>query len=172
MKKTNPLPRRKHVGGGPSRRSRGVKIADTEEVSGQISSTKDDLLLTPEVDKVQKALKTSSLELQALVKDPLPDALQLAETVLSSMAREDVSHEPLTKDQDIVDVNAPSTSTIKNLVVDQTNEAGLANQCTTAQDNVPRPSIMARNSTGRTYEVVCCMFVASINLFIFYLVGK
>lgn len=152
MLKANVVRRRKHVG-GPSRRGRrGVKIDDTEEARGQTSGTKYNPLLTPEVDKVQEALKNSSMELQALVKDPLPEALRLAETISSSI---NVSHQPLTKDQGIVDEDAPNTSSDKNLDVDQTNEDGVANQCTTVQNNVPKPSIMARNSTARTYEVVC-----------------
>ncbi|KAJ9698885.1 hypothetical protein PVL29_007788 [Vitis rotundifolia] len=150
--KASVLPRRKHVGGHGRRSRGGVKITDTEEVRGQTSGSKYDCLLTPEVDKVQEALKSSSLELQALVKDPLPEALQLAAAVLSGMAKKDVNHGPLTKDQGIIDVAAPNPSVGKNLVADQTNEADSGHQCTTDQNNVPRPSLMARNGTARTFE--------------------
>ena len=63
---------------------RGVKINHTEDTKASTSGRKYDRLPTHKVDKVQKALKPNSLELQALVKDPIPEALQLAEVVLSA----------------------------------------------------------------------------------------
>ena len=63
---------------------RGVKINYTEDTKASTSGRNYDRLPTHKVDKVQEALKPSSLELRALVKDPLPEALQLAEVVLSA----------------------------------------------------------------------------------------
>ena len=63
---------------------RGIKINHTENTKASTSGRKYDRLPTHEVDKVQEALKPSSLELRALLKDPLPEALQLAEVVLSA----------------------------------------------------------------------------------------
>ena len=135
---------------------------------GQASGSKHDCLSTPEVDKVQEALKSSSLELQALVKDPLPEALQLAAAVLADMAKKAVIHEPLTKDQGITNEDAPNPSVHENLGGNQTNqadgnqtnEADLEHQRTTDRNNVPRPSLMARNSSAQVYEVICNCFVA------------
>ena len=136
-------------------------ITDAEEVTGQASGSKHDCLLTPEVDKVKEALKSSSLELRSLVEDPLPEALQLAAAVLASMATKAVIHEPLTKDQGITNEDAPDSSVHENLDDgNQTNEADLEHQRTMDQNNVPRPSLMARNSSAQAYEVICHCFVA------------
>ncbi|XAR71418.1 hypothetical protein NMG60_11028667 [Bertholletia excelsa] len=69
----------KHTRGVISRSSTGVKISDTEEMDVRTLANNHDGLPILEIDKVQEALRTNSLELQAVVKDPLPEALQFAE---------------------------------------------------------------------------------------------
>lgn len=165
------MPRRKHVG-GYGRRSRGVKITDAEEVRAQTLGRKYDCLPTPEVDKAQEALKSSSLELQALVKDPLPEALEFAAGVFAGMVKKDVNHEPLANNQVRTNEDAPNPSVLVNLDGNQTNEADLGHQCPMHENNVPRPSILARNSTARTSEVICLLFCWLVDLFLFYLQGE
>ncbi|KAI9111952.1 hypothetical protein K1719_017642 [Acacia pycnantha] len=58
----------------PSTR-RGVKIIDAEEEGPAIVCGKDHNASNVKVEKLRKSLMSSSLELRALVKDPLPDAL-------------------------------------------------------------------------------------------------
>ncbi|KAL6955708.1 hypothetical protein U1Q18_020663 [Sarracenia purpurea var. burkii] len=131
---------------------RGVKIADTEELDLRKSSNNYDCLPTPEINKVQAALRASSLELQAVVKDPLPDAFRLAEKVISSMARENNNQAPSVERQNGVDVDAPDPSVGMNAEHSPVNEANLNNQSCRHQNNVPKPSLMARNSTAHIYE--------------------
>ncbi|GAA0140959.1 hypothetical protein LIER_02209 [Lithospermum erythrorhizon] len=89
--KRNSLPRRKHVARKRSRLvssgySRGSKIVNFDD-SCAGPSFHDHLPLpgTPEVEKVQDSLESSRLELRAVVKDPLPEALRLAESVTHVM---------------------------------------------------------------------------------------
>ncbi|KAK9280331.1 hypothetical protein L1049_014019 [Liquidambar formosana] len=149
----------------------GAKITDTEELSIKTSSSEYDSLRTPEVNKVQEALRSSSLELQAVVKDPLPDALRLAETVISDMKRKNMNHDSLVEHQDRMDVDASKTSVGESLEPVQANEGNignqrsveegvepvqanndLGNQCSRHENNVPRPSLMERNGTALTVE--------------------
>ncbi|PSS14173.1 Telomeric repeat-binding factor like [Actinidia chinensis var. chinensis] len=148
------LPVRKHVAfkrsrGATSGTSRGSKIDDTEEMDVRKSSNKYDCLPTPEINKVQEALRTSSLELQAAVKDPLPAALQLADNVISSMGGESMIQGP-SVGQGKVDAPDPFVGTRAETAPD--NEANRDNQCCRPQNNVPKASLMARNSTAVAYE--------------------
>ncbi|KAI7983257.1 Single myb histone 5 [Camellia lanceoleosa] len=149
------LPRRKHVavkrGRVSSGTSRGVKIADSDDLDIGKSSNNYGCLPTPEINKVQEALRTSRLELHAAVKDPLPDALQVAENVISSMRREDMNQEPSVEGHK-VDVEISIHSVDRSAEAAQANEANLGNQCFRHQNNVPKPSLMARNSTAHTCE--------------------
>ncbi|KAI3760351.1 hypothetical protein L1987_50745 [Smallanthus sonchifolius] len=74
-------PTHKHV---VSRRRRGAKLVDSMETSDD----RYDYIPSPEVSKVQGALESSSFELHAVVKDPLPDALRLAESLKASTSGE------------------------------------------------------------------------------------
>lgn len=60
---------------------------------------------TPEVCKVSKALKFSSFELSAVVTDPLPESLCLADAVLSGIPEENLNHEPLVENPNEKDAN-------------------------------------------------------------------
>ncbi|XP_010253095.1 PREDICTED: uncharacterized protein LOC104594499 [Nelumbo nucifera] len=109
---------------------------------------KYDCLPTPEVSKIQEALKSSTSDLQTLVKDPLLDALHIAETVLSNTARENMNHKPSEENQDKVDA-AVSSHDNEGIVEVQAKNSNIGNQ---SYQNMPRPSLMERNSTARTYE--------------------
>ncbi|XP_073304602.1 uncharacterized protein [Primulina huaijiensis] len=119
-------------------RSRGVKIADSNSTKTGKSYRNYKLPRSSEVNRVREALESSSLELQAVVKDPLPDALRLAESI-SNMAGQSMSHDPM----EVEHVEA-------NLFV--VDGAGVVhgNGCTV--DNMHRPSLMKRNSSARTHE--------------------
>lgn len=146
------LPRRKHA--VCHKRSKGgVKITDTEEMDIDVSCSKYDSLLSPEVNKVQEALRSSSLELRAVVKDPLPDALRLAESVISNMVSKDKQHEPSVENQGGKDINAPNPSVNTGNEPAQTNDSNRGNQSCSHQSNARRPGLMERNSTARAYEV-------------------
>ncbi|KAK9230024.1 hypothetical protein WN944_022991 [Citrus x changshan-huyou] len=63
------------------------EIIDIKGLSSDEPYSEYDTLPTPEVDKVQETFKSSSLELLAIIMDPLPDVLLWAEVVVSDMAR-------------------------------------------------------------------------------------
>ncbi|KAK9287626.1 hypothetical protein L1049_016063 [Liquidambar formosana] len=170
--KENLPPKRRHAAGHGRPSRGGVKITDSEELSIETSNNKYGSLPTPEVNKVKEALRSSSLELQAVVKDPLPDALRLADTVLSDIARKNMNHESSVENQDRMDVNVPKPSVNESVEPFQANEGHLGNQCSVEEsvepvqanegdpgnqcsrleNNVPRPSLMERNGTARSYE--------------------
>ncbi|KAA8543658.1 hypothetical protein F0562_021596 [Nyssa sinensis] len=147
LQKGNVLPKRKHVG-----TLREVNIYDVEELDIGTSNNKYDWPPTPEVSKVQEALKSSYLELQAVVKDPLPDAFQLADTIISDMGRGNMNREPSVEVQTRVDVDAANPSVDKSDEAVLANEGNLENQCCRQQNKVPKLSLMERNSTACTYE--------------------
>ncbi|KAJ8561485.1 hypothetical protein K7X08_033962 [Anisodus acutangulus] len=62
---------------------KGVKIADSAEPGIEASCGQVDVLPTPKIYEAKEALKLSSLALRAAVKDPLPEALELVETLMS-----------------------------------------------------------------------------------------
>ncbi|XP_040992648.1 uncharacterized protein LOC121239467 [Juglans microcarpa x Juglans regia] len=108
----------------------GVKITDAEELDTDVTCSKYNSLPTPEVNKARAALKSSSLELRAVVKDPLPDALR--------------------------DV-APNPSVSKSIEPTEIDDRTHENQSCSHQNNAPRPSLMARNSTFEVpLFIFCC----------------
>jgi telomeric repeat-binding factor 2 len=151
------LPRRKHIACHKRSKGGGVKI--TEEVDTDASCSKYDSLPTPEVNRIKEALKSSTLELQAVVKDPFPDALHLAESVISDMVKKDKTHKPSVENQSGKDIDALNPSVDKSVAAQTTNPS-CGNQSCIPQSNAPRPSLMERNGTARCYEVpvvkFCC----------------
>ncbi|KAM3740064.1 hypothetical protein ACB098_08G071100 [Castanea mollissima] len=142
------LPRCKHVT-WHKRSKGGVRI--TEEVDTDASPSKYDSLPTPEVNMIKEALKSSSLELQAVVKDPLPDALHLSETIIADMVKKRKIHEPSVENQSEKDTDALNPSVEKSIAA-QTTDSGCGNQSCIPQSNATRPSLMERNGTAHTYE--------------------
>lgn len=136
------------------RRSKGgVKIiADNGETRRDASRSEYDLLLTPDVNRVQEALKSSSLELQAVVTDPLPDAIRLAESLVSNAARSSANFE-CAEAQIREDVSASDAPADQNVGPVPDGEVNHVNLSTSHQNNQHRPSLFERNGTARTYEV-------------------
>lgn len=93
VSKGTALRRKKHV--AFKRTREGVRINDSIELELKASGGggQDGLPSSAEIQKAEKALKLSSLELRAMVKDPLPEALRYAET-LSHLARDNMGHQP------------------------------------------------------------------------------
>ncbi|KAL3530975.1 hypothetical protein ACH5RR_010297 [Cinchona calisaya] len=150
--KENVIVRRKHIASKRTRAalsgtSRGAKITDTDASGADLSSKINNLPSTPEVNEVQEALKSSSLELKAVVKDPLPEALHLAETKLSSIARKDTSNKPVK--ENCAGAN-PSVAESSGTV--QANGGTLDNHNSEHQKDAPKPSLMARNGTACTLQ--------------------
>ncbi|XP_040991921.1 uncharacterized protein LOC121238899 [Juglans microcarpa x Juglans regia] len=143
--------RRKHVV-WHKRSKAGVKIADAEELATDVTCNKYNSLPTPEVNKVRAALKSSSLELQAVVKDPLPDALRLAENVMNDRVTRDKKHETSVENQSARGRDAPNPSVNKSIEPTEIDDRTHEHQSCSNQNNAPRPSLMERNSTAHTFE--------------------
>ncbi|CAI9107148.1 OLC1v1006444C2 [Oldenlandia corymbosa var. corymbosa] len=86
----NVLPRLKYAACKRTRvavsgKSRGARITDADASDARTCNS----LSSPDVSEVREALKSSSLELKAVVKDPLPDALHFAKAVVSDVSNKD-----------------------------------------------------------------------------------
>lgn len=120
--------------GLPSRHSRGARIVDPDETRNERLYREYKVPSSAEVLKARKALESSLLDLKAVVKDPLPDALKLAEEI--EEARNNNHQLP---------------------AEDNHASAGVAQAPVRSTSNVPRSSLMERNSTAHTCEVVTCI---------------
>ncbi|GER54621.1 telomeric repeat-binding factor [Striga asiatica] len=129
----------RHSRGLLSRSSRGAKIVESDENISGPSYRNYNLPSSAKINRVREALGSSASELHAVVKDPLPDALQFAERI-SGDSRKDKNHEPSSENNlfrsnlFIVDGGGVVQGTIPNV------------------NNAPKPSLMERNSTAHTYE--------------------
>ncbi|XP_057772559.1 uncharacterized protein LOC130992093 isoform X2 [Salvia miltiorrhiza] len=123
-----------------SANSRGAKIVDSDETTAEPSGGRNSLPQSVEVNKAREALNSSSAELRAAVKDPLPEALRVAEAICNE-TRQD-------KRQDPAENNKGEP---KLFVVDV---CGVVQSCGVNVNNVPRPSLMERNKSAHTYEVI------------------
>lgn len=184
------------------KRRRGpVRITDVEDSETEAPESGYNLIPTPEVNRVQEALKSSALELRAVVTDPLPEALQVAETIVSDLTNKnrplesqkgaegdeanpsvEKNTEPLHSNE--ADLGYPSTSHQNNVpqasksqrgaegdAANQSveksskpllsNGANHGNPSSSRQNIVPRPSLMARNGTAHTYEVLLLLSLFS-----------
>ena len=142
---------------------RGVKISGAEEVDPEKSWSKYkyDPVPSPEVKKARESLKSSSSELRALVKDPLPDALDISEAVRSKLASKDANREPSIEDQS-GDVDVPNSNACRSIVLYQPKDANLGNKSSVhrCKVQVQRPNLMERKRTAHSYEVI--MFLLSV----------
>ncbi|BBH04550.1 TRF-like 7 [Prunus dulcis] len=146
------------------RRTRGpVRIRDAEDMGTDLSNSKYDSLSTPEVSNAQEALRSSILELQAVVTDPLPDALRVAETIRLDLAMKSVnagaenlsvekgagpvqSHNDNLGNMSVPqssgkekDVPTPPVNQGKGTESVQTDDANLGNPSSSNKNNAPRP---------------------------------
>ncbi|KAJ8559435.1 hypothetical protein K7X08_003493 [Anisodus acutangulus] len=144
VRKGNTLPRKKHVA---FKRTRGaVRISDSIESELEASGVQDNLLSSPVIQLAEEALKLSSLELRAVVKDPLPDALRLAET-LSSTARDNMDHQPAKNNSDRVP--HPVGDSSRTVQASGGNREAQHNCHHTAAS---KPNLVNRNSAAHTSE--------------------
>lgn len=149
------------------KRRRGpLRISDVEDSGADALESRYNSIPTPEVRRVQEALKSSSLELQAVVTDPLPEALRVAETVVSDLTTKDVNHERPLESQRGTEADAANPSVEKRKEPVQSSDANLGNPSCSHQNNVPRPSLMERNSTAHTYEVLLLFRLSSSDLLV------
>lgn len=138
-------------------------IMDSEKVGVDIPTYKYDNLPTPEVNRAKEALKSSSMELKALLNDPLPNALNFSESLMPE--RQALNKEILVEDQVgkrvdvpnpsvdvVVPVEIPNPSVTQAIEPIQTmkNSAGIP--IYNHQNVAPKRSLMEYNSTARTYE--------------------
>ncbi|GJR36040.1 homeodomain-like protein [Tanacetum coccineum] len=134
-----------HISHGRSGTHRGAKIVDPMETSHY----QCDGIPTPEVDRVKEALEKSSSELNAVVKDPLPEALRYAESLNVNTSGENIArgHDVggSTRNNDEV----PSSShDRKGKALEADGGEGLRGD----QNERRKPSLMERNSTAHTVE--------------------
>uniref|UniRef100_A0A9I9E0M6 Telomeric repeat-binding factor 2-like n=1 Tax=Cucumis melo TaxID=3656 RepID=A0A9I9E0M6_CUCME len=149
--KTSAVPRCKSL--AFHRRVRGgAKISQLEDLENENDNLfgRYTCLDTPEVNRVREALKASSLELQAAVSDPLPDALRVAESVANALAEKKKTCEHSSEGR--TDAGSSNPTINKYAVPLQSVSANLKNLCNGRKIIFPRPSIMERNSTACTYE--------------------
>ncbi|XP_058787851.1 uncharacterized protein LOC131662164 [Vicia villosa] len=132
---------------------RGVKISGAEEVRPTNLSSKYKILPSPEVEKVRESLKSSSMELKALVKDPLPDALRSSEDVRSKLATKHINLGPPSENQSgPVDVRRSDGCKTIVLYQAKANDANLSKKSSVPCSNDRRPNFMGRASSAHTYE--------------------
>ncbi|KAI4369001.1 hypothetical protein MLD38_017496 [Melastoma candidum] len=131
-------PRHKRKATGPSLRSTG-------DATDESLRTVYDFIPSPDVNKVQAALRNSSSELQQVVEDPLPDALRVARSFGSAdpddLPQEQTGKVATTKDADNNgEVNPPIL------------EEHCPNRVPNHQTAVQKPTLMERKSSARTDE--------------------
>ncbi|XP_057428998.1 uncharacterized protein LOC130722323 [Lotus japonicus] len=131
---------------------RGVQISGAEEVVPKKSRSNCDPLPSAEVKKVRESLRSSSLELQAVVTDPLPDALHASEVVRSQLSMKDTKHEPHIIENQSGDAYLPDPDACRSIVPFLPNNADLRKESSVHCSNVDRPNLMERRSNAQTYE--------------------
>ncbi|KGN46758.1 uncharacterized protein LOC101205896 isoform X2 [Cucumis sativus] len=130
----------------------GAKISQLEDLENEndVSFGRYTCLATPEVNRVREALKASSLELQAVVSDPLPNALRIAESVANTLAENKKTCEHSSEGRN--DAGSSNPTINKYAVPLQSVSANLKNLGNGRKTIFPRPSLMEHNSTACTYE--------------------
>ncbi|KAL2486231.1 HTH myb-type domain-containing protein [Abeliophyllum distichum] len=128
----------KHTMGGSSRTCRGAKIADSDCLE-VCPLYKYDFPPTPEVNRVQEQLDSSSLALKAVVKDPLSNDLRFVEPVADTTTAS-TDHEPMQENHVKPDPSA-------------VNGGGTVRANGGNPSNGARSSLMERNCTTHTHEV-------------------
>ncbi|XP_022724533.1 uncharacterized protein LOC111281160 isoform X2 [Durio zibethinus] len=132
------------------RRYKGPVIISASE-EDEPSCSKYGSLSTPEVNKLQDELNSSTLE--AGVTDPLPKALEVTETdeVASNLARKNLHTkgivEDCNKDKGVpaTSTDVPSTSFNPTMRHAQAEEGNQGTQAFIQQNKVNRPSLIERN---------------------------
>jgi len=112
---------------------------------------------TPEVERVQEALKSSSMELHAAVRDPLPDALQTAQTLCSTVATNDKSSKPPGVNQTGPETHTPPKASTERDKENAEKESPAQDpQSSEAQQRMKlrnaRRSLMEPDGTAQTFQ--------------------
>ncbi|RZB80976.1 uncharacterized protein LOC114377338 [Glycine soja] len=149
--KRNSQLKHKHSAFRASHRGRGVEISSPKEVKATKSWSKHDPVPSAEVKKVRESLKSSSLELRALVKDPLPHALHISDVVRSKLATSDTKTEPLIENQH-EDVEVQDPDVCQSIVPFQPNDVNLGKKSFVHCSNIHQPYLMEQNISARTFE--------------------
>ncbi|CAN4098665.1 unnamed protein product [Withania somnifera] len=139
--KENASSRKKHVAFKITRGA-GDRISDSIESELEASG----IGTSAKIQKAKKALKSSSLELHAMVKDPLPDALRLAET-LSSAVRDNMGHPPAENNSD----KAPHPMASSSRMV-QASGDNCEVQHSCHHSAASKPDLVNRNTAAHIYE--------------------
>ncbi|GAU44579.1 hypothetical protein TSUD_139520 [Trifolium subterraneum] len=137
---------------------KGVRISGAEEAPEVAKTTnlscKCESLSSGEVKKVRESLKSSSMELKAMVKDPLPDALQASEVVRSKLATKDINHRPPIENQS-GNVDVPDLTACKTFILYQPNDVNPGKKSSvhcSSSSSRRRPKLMERGSSVHTFE--------------------
>ncbi|CAN0901716.1 hypothetical protein LINGRAHAP2_LOCUS21571 [Linum grandiflorum] len=122
---------------------------------GNIPSSKYDTLSTPEVKQVKDALQSSSIELQAVVKDPLPDALHRSEPFIAELQQDVCNKEALVKNHNGENMGASGPSA--DVIMSELNSRGLnpdvhAEKSNGIDEDGPAPSNILDPGRMRTDE--------------------
>ncbi|KAH1226164.1 Single myb histone 4 [Glycine max] len=155
--KRNSQLKHKHSAFRASHRGRGVEISSPKEVKATKSWSKHDPVPSAEVKKVRESLKSSSLELRALVKDPLPHALHISDVVRSKLATSDTKTEPLIENQH-EDVEVQDPDVCQSIVPFQPNDVNLGKKSFVHCSNIHQPYLMEQNISARTFELFPSFF--------------
>jgi hypothetical protein len=142
----------------------GVRISSAEEAPEEAKATnlscKYESLPSAEVKKVRKSLRTSSMELKAMVKDPLPDALHASEVVRSNLTTKDINRRPPIESQS-GHVDAPESTACKTIVLYQPKDVIPGNKSSVHGSSSRRPKLMERGSSAHTFEVIIYVIICS-----------
>ncbi|KAK9065983.1 hypothetical protein SSX86_015385 [Deinandra increscens subsp. villosa] len=138
--KAHVLPTHKNV---VSRRHRGAKLVDPMETSHD----RYDFIPSPDVRKVREALESSSFDLNAMVKDPLPEALRLAESLKVSTGRENEAHAFVGGDITNVNDKDPNSAHRRK---GKALEANGGDDIIKDQSKRIKPNLFERNTTAHT----------------------
>ncbi|XP_043723577.1 uncharacterized protein LOC122670680 [Telopea speciosissima] len=128
-----------------------LQSSKLEKAGDGITGNIYDCLPATEVNRVKEALRSSSMELRALVKDPLPQALDFATRVVSNIENEKKNIEPLEENQNVMDLE-PNCLVDEDVGAVEAKEKVCGGSHARHQNDVQRPSLMEKNSSARTYE--------------------
>ncbi|EPS64490.1 hypothetical protein M569_10294 [Genlisea aurea] len=117
---------------------RGAKLVNPDEKQAKPPSPGNDALpRSSEVEEVRKLLKSSTSDLHALVEDPLPEALRIAEEANNATTQNKKHRQPVEEENDAGTKNA--------FVCDR-------NGVVRSSGDAPKTSMMERNHTAESFE--------------------
>ncbi|XP_077224446.1 uncharacterized protein LOC143857822 [Tasmannia lanceolata] len=126
-----------------------VGSSDTVNLGNCGVGNKYHLLSTPSVNKVREDLKSSFINLQAVVEDPLPDSLKMAERILSDMPIGNINQEGPEVNHNLVDVDVHNDEGVEGTHVGEPSTTANQND---RKDETSCPGFIVRNGTDHTCE--------------------